>query len=83
MDRFSKDGRWIIPLSKREEKKPKYKEDKVRYVIKEAYCPKGCNIVDKEYEINGSPGLRIKFKRRGQEGEFVISAIELPVIVFI
>ncbi len=76
MERFSKDGRWIIPLSKREDKKSKYEEDKVRYVIKEAYCPNGCNIVDGEYEINGSPGLRIKFKRPGHEGEFVISAIE-------
>lgn len=74
MERFSKDGRLIVPLGKKE--KDKTKEAKVRYVINEAYCPKGCNIIDKEHEINGFPGLRIKFKRPGMEGEFVLSAIE-------
>ena len=73
MERFSEDGRLIVPLSKRE---PSEKENKVRYVLSEAYCPNGCNIVEKDCEINGSPGLRIKFKRPGVEGEFVISAIE-------
>ena len=76
MGRFSKDGRWIIPLSERKKTKPKHKEDKVRYVIKAAYCPNGCNLIDKKYKVNGSPGLRIKFKRPGTEGEFIISAIE-------
>ncbi len=76
MERFSKDGRWIIPFSKREKNKPNSEEDKIRYVIGEAYCPNGCNIVDPEHKINGSAGLRIKFKRPGAEGEFVISAIE-------
>jgi len=76
MERFSRDGRWIIPLSQRRKKKAPHKEDKVRYVIKAAYCPNGCNIIDKDYEINGYPGLRIKFERPSHKGEFVISAIE-------
>ena len=48
----------------------------MRYVVAEAYCPKGCNIIDKEHKINGIAGLRMKFKRPGMEGEFVLSAIE-------
>lgn len=76
MKRFSKDGRLIIPLSKREIDKSKNDEDKIRYVVNEAYCPNGCNIIDKKYNINGFPGLRIKFKRPGEKGEFIISAIE-------
>ena len=76
MERFTKDGRLIIPLVKREKNKPKDEEDKVRYIINQAYCPKGCNIIDEKYKINGFSGLRIKFKRPGAEGEFVISAIE-------
>jgi hypothetical protein len=76
MKRFSKDGRLIIPLDKREPAKSQKDEDKIRYVVSEAYCPKGCSIIDAEHEINGAPGLRIKFKREGAEGEFVLSAIE-------
>ena len=73
MGRFTKDGRWIIPLS---DKSKKGEEENVRYLIKEAYCPNGCNIMDEQHKINGAPGLRIKHKRPGAEGEFVISAIE-------
>lgn len=76
MERFNKDGRMIIPLKQREKDKPKADEGKIRYIVGEAYCPKGCNIISKEHKINGHPGLRIKFKRSGAEGEFVISAIE-------
>jgi hypothetical protein len=76
MERFTKDGRWIIPLGKRKKKKDKGEDDNIRYLISEAYCPKGCNIVDKENKINDAPGLRLKFKRADSEGEFVISAIE-------
>lgn len=76
MERFSKDGRLIIPLSKRKESKLKHKDDEIRYVVKEAYCPNGCNIIDEEHPINGYPGLRIKYERPGAEGELVISAIE-------
>ncbi len=78
MSRFGKDGRLIIPLSERELRLRNRMgiENKVRYEITEAYCPNGCNIMDKENLINGFPGLRIKFKRPGMEGEFVISAIE-------
>lgn len=76
MERFRKDGRLVIPLMNR--KKPEFDkdEDKVRYVVNEAYCPKGCNIIDNEHKINNAPGLRIRFKRASAEGEFVLSAIE-------
>jgi len=77
MDRiFSKDGRLIIPISDRTKIKAAKKEDKVRYIVDHAYCPKGCSIIDLEHEINGVPALRIRFKRDDSEGEFVISAIE-------
>jgi hypothetical protein len=76
MSIFSKDGRLLIPLKERKAYEPKTKQEKVRYVISEAYCPKGCNIIDSETKIHGYPGLRIKFKRKGTEGEFIISAIE-------
>lgn len=76
MERYTKDGRMIIPLVERKNGKSKKEEDKVRYVINKAYCPNGCNIIDEKYKINGFPGLRIKFKRPGVEGEFVISAVE-------
>lgn len=74
MERFDKDGRMIIPISSREADEEK--EKKVKYVVTEAYCPKGCSIIDKEHPINGYPGLRMKFKRKGMQGEFVISAVE-------
>ena len=76
MSIFTKDGRLMIPIGKR----PKFfvngNENKIRYIINEAFCPNGCNIIDKDIEINGFPGLRIKYKRPNIEGEFVISAIE-------
>lgn len=76
MERFNKDGRLIIPLVERKLGIQKADEDKVRYVVTEAYCPNGCNIVDAEHPINGVGGLRMKFKRPGAEGEMVLSAIE-------
>lgn len=76
MERFSKDGKFIIPLEQQKGNIKQPEEKKVRYVATEAYCPNGCNIIDNEHEINGAPGLRIKFKRPGMEGEFVISAIQ-------
>ena len=76
MDRFSKDGRLIIPLGQRKKGTKETDEKQVRYVVTEAYCPNGCNIIDAERRINGVPGLRFKFKRSGMEGEFVLSAIE-------
>ena len=75
MERFSNDGRLIFPLGQRKKGTKEADEKKVRYVVAEAYCPDGCNIIDREHEINGVPGLRIKFKRHGMEGEFVLSAI--------
>ena len=76
MEQFSKDGRLIIPLVQRGKYTKETDEDKVRYVVTEAYCPNGCNIIDNEHKINGVAGLRIKFKRPNMEGEFVLSAIE-------
>ena len=76
MERFSKDGRLIIPLGQRKKSTRKADEEKVRYVVTEAYCPNGCSIIDTEHRINGVPGLRIEFKRPDMEGEFVLSAIE-------
>jgi len=76
MERFGKDGRLIIPLMKRKRHTKEADEEKVRYVVTDAYCPQGCSIIDNEHKINGVPGLRIKFKRAGMEGEFVLSAIE-------
>ena len=76
MERFSKDGKLIIPLVERKKGTKEKDEEKVRYVLTKAYCPNGCSIIDKEHEINGVPGLWFKFKRPGMEGEFVLSAIE-------
>ena len=76
MERFGKDGRLIIPLGQRKSGTEKPEEEKVRYVVTEAYCPNGCSLIDKEHEINGAPGLRMKFSRQGVEGELVLSAIE-------
>lgn len=75
MNRFSNDGRLIIPISQRKAKTKK-SEDKIRYVIGEAYCPKGCNLIAKNTQINGFPGLFIGFRRTHHEGQLVISAIE-------
>jgi hypothetical protein len=72
---FNKDGRLIIPLFERKSKS-KSNDDNVRYIINEAFCPAGCSIIDPLVKINGYPGLRLRFKRDGMEGEFVISAIE-------
>jgi hypothetical protein len=76
MERFSGDGRLIIPLSVRKGRKSGGNDEKARYVLEEAYCPKGCNIVDPDHEVDGFPGLRIKFRRPGMEGEFILSAVE-------
>ena len=76
MERFSKDGKLIIPLEQRKKGTKEMDEEKVRYVVTEAYCPNGCNLIDNEHKINGVPGLRFKFKRPDMKGEFVLSAIE-------
>jgi hypothetical protein len=73
MERFTKNGKFIIPKVQR---KKGTDEKKTRYIVTEAYCPNGCNIIDKEHKINGASGLRVKFKRPGMEGELVLSAIQ-------
>jgi hypothetical protein len=72
---YNEDGRLLIPLTERKQFSRK-EENKVRYIIGHAYCPNGHSIIDSKNKINGFPGLRLKFKRAGAEGEFVISAIE-------
>jgi len=76
MDRFTKDGKLIIPLGPRTRHTDEAAQKVVRYVAKEAYCPAGCSIIDKEHELNGAPGLRMKFSRPGMEGELVLSAVQ-------
>ena len=76
MEQFSKDGKLIIPLVQRKKGTRKTAEEKIRYIVTEAYCPNGCNIIDKEHTVNDVPGLRLGFKRLGMEGEFILSAIE-------
>jgi len=70
---FDKSGRLIMPVTEFKKGKP---TDKERLVIMDAYCINGHNLIDKRHEINGYPGIRLKFKRRNNKGEFVISAIE-------
>ena len=72
-DRFDTKGRLIMPVT--EFKKGKAL-DKERLVITDVFCINGHNLIDKSHEINGYPGVRLKFKRPGNKGEFVISAIE-------
>ena len=72
-ERFDSKGRLIMPVS--EFKKGKAM-DKKRFVLIEAYCVNGHNLIDKNNVINGYPGIRLKFKRPGNKGELVISAIE-------
>jgi hypothetical protein len=72
-DRFDNKGMLIMPVS--EFKKGK-SSDKQRFVLMEVFCVNGHNLIDKNHEINGYPGIRLKFKRPGIKGEFVISAIE-------
>jgi hypothetical protein len=76
MERFSKDGRLIIPLFQRQKSTEPTKEERVRYAVTEAFCPNGCSVIDKEHSIHGVLGLRIRFRRPGMEGELVLSAIE-------
>lgn len=64
----------MIPIGRRKEKS--VDENRIQYIINEAYCPNGCSLIDRNHEINGFPGLRIGYKRLGVEGEFVISAVE-------
>ncbi|MHC4573147.1 MAG: hypothetical protein ACYS76_03290 [Planctomycetota bacterium] len=75
MERFSKDGKLIIPLRQRKKSAKEKDKENARYFVTEAYCPNGCNIIDEEHRINGVPGLRVRFKRPGMEGELVLSAI--------
>jgi len=72
-ERFDNKGMLIMPVT--EFKKGK-STDKQRFVLLEVFCVNGHNLMDKNHEINGYPGIRLKFKGPGKKGEFVISAIE-------
>ena len=76
MDRFGKDGKLIIPLVKRKKGPKQTDEQEVRYALTEAYCPNGCSVLDEEHKIKDYPGLRLRFKRPGMDGELVLSAIQ-------
>jgi hypothetical protein len=76
MSIFTSDGKLMIPINKRKKRRKNQSDDSVRYVVNKAYCPKGCNIVDKHHPINGVPGIRIAFESSKGAGEFVVSAIE-------
>ena len=73
---FGEDGRLIIPLRERKETLKRTSENRLRYTVCAAYCPKGCSLLDNDEVISGFPGLRIGFRRTGVEGEMVISAVE-------
>ena len=72
-NRFDNKGLLIIPVGEFKKSKP---IDKERFVLTEVYCLNGHNLIDNNHMINGYPGIRLKFKRSGNEGKFVISAIE-------
>jgi hypothetical protein len=74
MERFSKNGRLIIPLQVK--KSTSRNIDQVRFIVTNAFCPEGCSLIDKTHKINNYLGLRIKYRRLETEGEFIISAIE-------
>jgi hypothetical protein len=78
MELYTKNGRLNFPETNFSGLLNKWKLNKVKKfnIVTEAYCPNGCNLIDYDNFINGFAGLKIKFKRSGNEGEFVISAIE-------
>jgi hypothetical protein len=76
MERFSKDGKIVFPLFHGKKTTKRRKKQQDRHVVTEAYCPKGCNIINEKYIINDAPGLWLKFRRPGMEGEFVLSAVK-------
>ncbi|MHC4635285.1 MAG: hypothetical protein ACYSYU_08795 [Planctomycetota bacterium] len=78
MERFSKDGKLIIPLIQRKGGTQRTNKKEVRHVVTEAYCPNGCNIIDEEHKINGFPGLRVKYRRTGVEGAGVKDELYCP-----
>ena len=75
MKLFNKDGRLLIPETPKQSPRQDKKKSEV-FIVREAYCPNGCSIIDNKHPIKNHPGLRFRFKRPNVEGEFVISAIE-------
>lgn len=68
-DAFDDKGRLIIPLKTRDEKRT---EDDV--VINAAYCPNGHNLISVHHEIDGEPGIVLRFwGKRSGEGLLVLS----------
>ena len=58
---YNKNGKMIVPL--RSYKKETKIENKI-FIVTEVYCTNGHDLIDKENEINGFPGIRLKFKRK-------------------
>ncbi|HEX2936163.1 MAG TPA: hypothetical protein VHO72_12495 [Bacteroidales bacterium] len=75
MKLFNKDGRLLIPETPKQSPRPDKKKNE-KFIVREAFCPNGCSIIDNEHPIKNNPGLRFRFRRKNVEGEFVISAIE-------
>lgn len=71
---FAENGHLIIPVT--QWRHETVEKQKVRYVVDQAYCPKGCSILDEEHPIHGHPGLLLGFRRPGMKGELVLSAIQ-------
>jgi len=71
---FADDGHMIVPATQYGHKA--VEDAKTRFVVDQAYCPKGCSIVDEEHPIHGYPGLRMGFSRPGMKGELVLSAVQ-------
>lgn len=84
--RFDDKGKLIIPeVVKRKKDKQKesefdipeiIKETRTFYIIKQAFCPNGHNLVDKKHIISGYPSIRLRYKRKDNtKTEIAISAV--------
>jgi len=84
--RFGDDGKLIIPEPiKREKDKQEdsefkipeiVKETRTFYIIKQAFCPNGHNLINKKYIISGYPGIRLRYRRKDKsKTEIAISAV--------
>jgi hypothetical protein len=70
---YDSNGRLIVPVSNF---KNEASISRQRFLVTEVYCANGHNLIDAENPINSYPGIRLKFRRAGNEGLFVISALE-------
>ena len=84
--RFDDEGKLIIPEVIRRKKDKQegsefeipeiIKETRTFYIIRQAFCPNGHNLIDKKHVISGYPGIRLRYKRKdNSKAEIVISAV--------